>query len=215
MEPETRAGETAEARPVVVVSQCLGFAPVRYDGLVLEDQFVRALGNHVQIVQVCPEVGIGLGVPRDPIRILQQRGQRRLLQPSTGRDLTAAMREFAESFLDRAGPVDGFILKSRSPSCGIKDVKIFDAVADAPAMGKDAGFFAAAVLRRWPHAAIEDERRLANPRLRRHFLVRLFAAARLRAVRGQGKLAYLAPQRLFEPYPAGLMELADSADPPA
>src|SRR5262245_32469134 len=60
----------ADVRPIVVVSQCLGFAAVRYDGRVLRDDFVKALSQHVTFTQVCPEVGIGLGVPRAPIRIV-------------------------------------------------------------------------------------------------------------------------------------------------
>ena len=104
--------------PIVVVSQCLGFAAVRYNGQMLQDGFVKALADHVQFVQVCPEVGIGLGVPRDPIRIVSDKNGRRLVQPASGRDLTTDMTRFSDGFLSGAGPVDGFILKSRSPSCG-------------------------------------------------------------------------------------------------
>lgn len=185
------AKPVGEIKPVVVVSQCLGFAAVRYNGAMLRDDFVHALGRHVQFAQVCPEVAIGLGVPRDPIRIIERHGERSLVQPSTGRDLSEPMRQFAESFLDNAGPVDGFILKNRSPSCGIKDVKIFAAAEKAPAVGKSTGFFAAAVLRRCAHAAIEDEGRLTNSRLRHHFLTRVFANARLREARRQRQPAAL------------------------
>lgn len=197
------------AKPVVVVSQCLGFAAVRYNGAMLQDDFVQALQKHVQFVQVCPEVGIGLGVPRDPIKIVSGRTgrqksgtrwnaslpkiqpERRLVQPSTGRDLTELMQGYSRKFLDNVGPVDGFILKSRSPSCGIKDVKVF---ADAPGnmpLPKSSGFFAEAVLERFPLAAIEDEGRLTNFRLRHHFLVKLYANAHLREVQSAGKLAGL------------------------
>lgn len=174
-----------------MVSQCLGFAAVRYNGAVLRDDFVQALAKHVHFVPVCPEVAIGLGVPRDPIRLVAGGDSVRLVQPSTGRDLTAPMREFAESFLDQAGEVDGFILKSRSPSCGLKDAKVHARAENSPAVGKSAGLFTQAVLRRCPCAAIEDEGRLTNARLRHHFLVRLFAAAELRAVRARGTMAAL------------------------
>jgi uncharacterized protein YbgA (DUF1722 family)/uncharacterized protein YbbK (DUF523 family) len=181
----------AEIKPSIVVSQCLGFAAVRYDGAILRDDFVRALQGHVNFIQVCPEVGIGLGVPRDPIRILTGSNGRRLVQPSTARDLTQKMTQFAHKFLQNLDAVDGFILKSRSPSCGIKDVKTF---ADAPGNmpgSKQSGFFAEAVLEQFPRAAIEDEGRLTNFRLRHHFLVKLFANARLRAVQQSGQMAAL------------------------
>ena len=126
-------------KPVVVVSQCLGFAAVRYNGAMLQDDFVRALGEHVRFVQVCPEVGIGLGVPRDPIRIVGKGSERRLVQPATGRDVTAPMERFSRNFLESVEPVDGFILKSRSPSCGIKDVKVHANMEAAATIGKTAG----------------------------------------------------------------------------
>ena len=183
-----RAGEV---RPVVVVSQCLGFAAVRYNGAILQDDFVHALTEHVRFVQVCPEVGIGLGVPRDPVHIVAEGASRRLIQPATGRDLSEPMRRFAETFLESVAPVDGFILKSRSPSCGIKDVKVRAPAPASHTLSKSAGFFAEAVLRQFPGAAIEDEGRLTNARLRHHFLVRLFASPRLRAVRDRGAMAEL------------------------
>jgi uncharacterized protein YbgA (DUF1722 family)/uncharacterized protein YbbK (DUF523 family) len=173
-----------------VVSQCLGFAAVRYDGQVLQEPFVRSLADHVQFIQVCPEVGIGLGVPRDPIRLVVEQGGRRLVQPSAGRDLTEDMHRFAGGFLDQVGLVDGFILKSRSPSCGIKDVKQFSADGENPT-SKSSGFFAEAVLNRFPHAAIEDEGRLTNLRLRHHFLTKLFLVARFRQLQATPTMADL------------------------
>jgi uncharacterized protein YbgA (DUF1722 family)/uncharacterized protein YbbK (DUF523 family) len=176
-------------RPVVVVSQCLGFAAVRYNGQMLQDSFVQSLANHVQFKEVCPEVGIGLGVPRDPIRIVVDESGRRLIQPTTGRDLTDLMHRFGSTFLSGLQAVDGFILKSRSPSCGIKDVKVFS--PDSQPLPKSSGLFAEAVQASFPEAVIEDEGRLTNFRIRHHFLTRLFAAARLRRIRGRQAMADL------------------------
>jgi uncharacterized protein YbgA (DUF1722 family)/uncharacterized protein YbbK (DUF523 family) len=180
-----------DVQPIVVVSQCLGFAAVRYNGAMLQDDFVQALGRHVQFVQVCPEVGIGLGVPRDPIRLIVENDERRLVQPSTHRDLTALMHRFSTQFLDDLRHADGFILKSRSPSCAIKDSKTYFASGPMPAPGKGPGLFAEHVLRRFPHAAIEDEGRLTSFRLRHHFLAKLFANARLRQAGAKGSRAAL------------------------
>ena len=146
----------------------------------LQDDFVQALNAHVKFVQVCPEVGIGLGVPRDPIRLVADLSGPRLVQPSTGSELTAPMQRFAGEFFDQIGPVDGFILKSRSPSCGIKDVKLHLGVDSPMTVGKASGVFAEAVMKRFSSAAIEDEGRLTSAKLRHNFLVRLFAHARLR-----------------------------------
>ncbi|HYE97953.1 MAG TPA: DUF523 and DUF1722 domain-containing protein [Planctomycetota bacterium] len=170
------------ARPILAMSLCLGDAPVRYDGAAIADPFVKRLLPHVELKPVCPEVEIGLGIPRDPIRI--DRG--RLVQPSTGADLTERMRTFADRWLSGLGEVDGFLLKSRSPSCGIRDTKRFRGGRVA---GRGAGLFAEAVLALYPHAAVEDEARLSDGGLRERFLTKLFALAELRRVRRTSDLA--------------------------
>ena len=173
------------ARPAVVVSKCLGFTACRYNGLMISSDVVKALMPFVDFVPVCPEVEIGLGVPRDPIRVATGANGLRLLQPSTGADVTGAMVRFAASFLGSLPVVDGFILKNRSPSCGIKDVKIYRGVEKEAAVGKGAGFFGAAVLAKFPAHPVEDEGRLMNFRIREHFLTSLYALARFRATRGR------------------------------
>jgi uncharacterized protein YbgA (DUF1722 family)/uncharacterized protein YbbK (DUF523 family) len=175
----------ASVRPTVVVSKCLGFAACRYNGLAISSDVVKALAPHVDFVPVCPEVEIGLGVPRDPIRVAGVPGGLRLLQPSTGADVTDRMTRFAASFLDALPAADGFILKSRSPSCGFRDVKVFRGVEKEAAVGKGAGFFGGAVTERFPGYPVEDEGRLLNFRIREHFLAGLWAFARFRAARGR------------------------------
>jgi uncharacterized protein YbgA (DUF1722 family)/uncharacterized protein YbbK (DUF523 family) len=141
------------------------------------------LEPHVEYVPVCPEVEIGLGVPRDPIRIERapkddEVGGLRLVQPSTGRDLTESMVAFGHQFADSTAQVDGLLLKNRSPSCGIGDVKVY--VGEVPATGKGQGMFAAVMAERYPTAPMEDEGRLTNAEIRHHWLTRLYAMARLR-----------------------------------
>ncbi len=171
----------SEQKPIVVVSQCLGFGAVRYNGLMVENSFIAALEKHVRFVPVCPEVGIGLGVPRDPIRIVTLKSARRLIQPSTASDLTERMSAFADSFLRGIAEVDGFILKSRSPSCGVHDVKLFASATAEDSDGKGSGLFAERVLRDFPFAAVESEARLGDFRCRHNFLIKLFTLQRLRS----------------------------------
>ncbi len=170
-------------KPRVVVSRCLEFDNCRFNGQMISSPIVRMLKPFVEFVPVCPEVEAGLGVPRDPIRITGFDADRRLVQPSTGRDITADMRGFIKKFFETLGEVDGFILKSRSPSCGFADVKIYGA-ADAKApSGKGGGFFGEAVMEGYGDLAVEDEGRLNNFRIREHFLTRLFAITRFRKER--------------------------------
>jgi uncharacterized protein YbbK (DUF523 family) len=157
------------ARPIVVVSRCLGFDACRYDGTMIPAPFLAEILSRAKVIKVCPEVAIGLGIPRDTIRIEETGGERRLIQPATGLDLTGRMRAFRDSFLDGLPAIDGFILKSRSPSCALLDANV-----------PGPGLFAAGVLARFPEAAIEDEARLADPDIRSRFLALILSSAALR-----------------------------------
>jgi len=167
-------------KPRVVVSRCLGFEACRYDGSILRDRLIDLLEPHVAFVDVCPEAHIGLGTPRLPVRLVQFGKELKLLQPGTDVDATRDMQTFIEDFLQNNGDTDGFLLKSRSPSCGISDVKVYATTERAAAIGKGAGMFGAAVLEHFPTAAIEDEGRLRNFNLREHFLIKIFTLARYR-----------------------------------
>lgn len=179
------------AKPTLIVSKCLGFAACRWNGLVIADDFVDRLQSYVNFLPVCAEVEIGLGVPRDPIRVVSQDGSLRLVQPATGKDVTEAMQRFSESYLSSTGPVDGFILKGRSPSCGIKDVKVYPGAGKVAAESKSAGFFGGKALEMFPDLPIEEEGRLTNFKIREHFLTRIFALAQLRSVVASGAMRQL------------------------
>jgi uncharacterized protein YbbK (DUF523 family)/uncharacterized protein YbgA (DUF1722 family) len=134
---------------------------------------------------ICPEVAVGLGVPREPIRLVRRQGGTALIQPATGRDLTEPMHDFASRYLRELPEVDGFLLKARSPSCGIHGVKVFLGATAAIPAGRDAGKFAAAVMGRFPDHPVEHEGRLTNPRLLDDFLTGLFTIADVRRARHQ------------------------------
>ncbi len=184
--------ELLSPRPVLVISRCLGFEACRWNGEIIQDGFVDLLRRHVECITVCPEVEIGLGTPREPIRVESEKGELRLVQPATGRDVTREILAFCHSFLRSLGEVDGFLLKARSPSCGIGDVRIYPyGRSDSGAMGKGPGFFGGEVLRRFPLHPAESEGRLRNFRLREHFLVRIFTLARFREARRKGGMGAL------------------------
>lgn len=175
-------------RPKVVVSACLGFAAVRYSGELIPDQIVAALRAHVDFIPVCPEVEIGLGVPRPTVRLVRAREGVRMVQPLTGEDLTERMAAFSEGFLASLGQVEGFILKNRSPSCALKDAKVYAYPDQGGAVARGPGLFAQAVEAAFPLLPKEDEGRLTNARIRAHFLTRIFALARIRRLRDLGSL---------------------------
>lgn len=86
-------------QPVITVSKCLGFAKCRYNGQTILDAFVEKLKPYGKLRTVCPELEIGPGVPRDPVRIISVKGNLRLIQPATGSDITDKMRNFADAYL--------------------------------------------------------------------------------------------------------------------
>jgi len=169
-----------ETKPHVVFSRCLGFEHCRYNGNIIQEQAVEHLKPFVEIETVCPEVEIGLGIPREPIRLVGDVAAPTLVQPATGLDVTKKMQAFIKKRLAGLDSPDGFILKYSSPSCGPREVKCYVNEKKGAASTKTAGMFGGAVMRAFPGCVIEDEGRLKNFDIRQHFLTRLFARARLR-----------------------------------
>jgi len=175
----------AFAKPKLVISKCIEFESCRWNGLMISSDAVKLLKPFAELTTVCPEMAIGLGVPRAPVRIISEKGTLKLIQAETNLDLTDKMQEFVTSFLDSISDVDAFILKERSPSCGTKTVKVYPGMGKAgPIHAHGAGFFGKAVMDRSPDIPIEDEGRLMNYDIREHFLTRIFTLAAFREVRG-------------------------------
>ncbi|TAM56036.1 MAG: DUF1722 domain-containing protein [Acidobacteria bacterium] len=168
-------------RPIRIgVSSCLLGRKVRFDGGHKRDDFlVDTFGNWVEWVPVCPEVEVGMGTPRESIRLVSTPGGVRVLAPTSGTDWTGAMTAFAAARVAALAAEDlcGYVLKKDSPTCGMERVKVYGAGAPARS-GR--GVFAAALLARYPNLPVEEEGRLGDPRLRENFVERVFAYHRLR-----------------------------------
>jgi len=160
-------------RPRVGVSSCLLGEEVRFNGGHKRYRFLTdELGPHVDWVPYCPEVMIGLGTPREPIRLT---ADGRLVNRGGTADHTDAMTALALP----PGDLDGYVFKAKSPSCGIRAIPRYD--QDGLAAGHDGrGLYAGRVLDAFPLLAVEDEGRLNDAGLREAFCERVFAAARLR-----------------------------------
>ena len=167
-------------RPRIGISKCLEFDMCRYDGSRINNNFVRIMRKYVDFITVCPEVGIGLGSPRKPIRLVNIDGQKNLYQPSTEKNLTDDMHNFTKKFVASATNLDGFIFKRDSPTCGISDVRLYHKLGDHVGYDKTSGMFSEGVLREFPNIVKEDEKRLDNIPIRENFLTRIFVLADLR-----------------------------------
>lgn len=157
------------------ISACLLGESVRYDG---GDKRAPLLCDvvacRVDWVPICPEVEIGLGTPRPPMLLLGHGRSPRLWTPSTGADHTRAMREWARGRVAAlAGEgLAGYVLKSRSPSCGLRGVPLHD--GDGREVGAGSGLFASALANGMPQLPLAEENELDDPAALTQFLRRAF-----------------------------------------
>jgi uncharacterized protein YbgA (DUF1722 family)/uncharacterized protein YbbK (DUF523 family) len=168
------------------ISSCLLGEHVRFDGNHKRDAFlVEVFGRHVTWVPVCPEVEMGLGVPRETMRLERHGQEIRLVTPKTGADHTDRLRTFAAQRLAALSQerLCGYILKKDSPSCGMERVRLYPSTGVPDRSGQ--GLFAAALMQRFPHLPVEEEGRLQDPRLRENFIARVFAYQRWGQMAGQ------------------------------
>jgi uncharacterized protein YbgA (DUF1722 family)/uncharacterized protein YbbK (DUF523 family) len=162
------------------VSSCLLGNAVRYDGGHEKDAFVTgALSRFVTFVPACPEVEVGMGTPRETVRLVRLGGGVRMIGHRSGTDHTDAMRRWAEGRVRQLEAEDlcGWVLKKDSPSCGMEQVKVHSKGAGTR---NGRGLFAQALMERMPILPVEEEGRLDDPRLRENFIERVFAYWRLK-----------------------------------
>lgn len=170
------------------VSACLLGEKVRFDGGHKRDSFLTGtLARFVTFVPVCPEFDLGLGAPRESMRLVAgPDGAPRLLAPRSGLDHTRAMERYAKRKLDEIEALDlsGFVLKKDSPTCGLERVRVYSEAGMPSRNGR--GLFAAALVERFPLLPVEEEGRLSDLKLRENFLERVFAWRRLRDLFARG-----------------------------
>lgn len=172
-------------KPNLILSKCLEYCRCRYNGDKIPDKFVRDLEKHVNYIKICPEVEVGLGVPRNSIRLIKKNGEYRLVDSMTGEDHTEKMDDYIEELSSKLNEekIEGFIAKNRSPSCASNDSKVYPKAGKIPALGqKRAGYFTENFLAEFPSLVIENEGRLKNFKLRENFLIKIFMLADLRNV---------------------------------
>lgn len=179
---------TARTKLRLGVSACLLGHEVRYDGQHKRCGFVvDVLGPFVEWVPVCPELEVGMGVPREPVRLVGPSGDPRMIAERSGRDHTEAMQRFAEARVRELERLDlcGWVTKKDSPSCGMERVRVHPAKGGAPRRD-GIGLFARVLMERMPLLPVEEEGRLEDPALRESFLERVFALARWKAAVAKG-----------------------------
>lgn len=176
------------ARPIRVgISACLLGQEVRFDGGHKRDRYITdTLGQFFEWVLVCPEVEMGLGTPRETLRLVGDPEAPRLVFAKTGEDQTAPMQAWANSRLEALAKANlsGYILKSDSPSCGMERVRVYGASGVPSKQG--VGIFARVLMDRFPLLPVEEEGRLHDLPLRENFVERIFCYRRWRDLVASG-----------------------------
>ncbi len=170
--------DNSRGKLIIGISSCLVGQPVRYDGSSKHSRYITdTLGQYFEFRPYCPEVAIGLSIPRPPIRLVKQSEKVRAVGiKNPDQDVTDDLIIFAESVSDECTDICGYIFKSKSPSCGMERVKLFKENGDLA--GTESGVFASKIMQRNPALPVEEEGRLMNPSLRENFVERVFVYAR-------------------------------------
>lgn len=167
------------------ISACLVGERVRYDGNHKHDAYITGtLGLAFELVAVCPEVAIGMGVPRPPIRLVGDVAQPRAVgvaDPTL--DVSAALTSYGRRIAAELDDISGYIFKAKSPSCGLQRVKVYGGGAPA---AQGVGLYAREIVTRRPLLPVEEEGRLGDPVLRENFIARVFAYRRWQELLASG-----------------------------
>ncbi|MFJ3486390.1 YbgA family protein [Pseudomonas sp. NPDC090202] len=165
-------------RPRLGVSACLMGVEVRYNGGHKESHLLtRSLNDYFDFVPACPEVAIGMGVPREPIRLVGDPEHPQAV--GTVREdlnVTEALADYGVHMAEAMDDICGYIFMQKSPSCGLERVKVYrdnGALFDAGARG----IYAQAFCVRQPDLPVEEAGRLCDPVLRENFITRVYAYA--------------------------------------
>ncbi|MBP5096324.1 Uncharacterized conserved protein YbgA, DUF1722 family [Pseudomonas sp. NFPP10] len=175
------------AKPKIAISACLMGVEVRYNGGHKESRLCsRVLCDYFDFVPLCPEVAIGLGTPREPIRLVGTPEQPRATGTrDSSLDVTQPLADYAEHMAGQLGDICGYIFMQSSPSCGLERVKVYQANG-IPHRSGGRGIYAQAFCARHPDLPVEEAGRLNDPVLRENFLTRVFVYRDWQALVQQG-----------------------------
>jgi uncharacterized protein YbgA (DUF1722 family)/uncharacterized protein YbbK (DUF523 family) len=174
-------------KPKLGISACLMGAEVRYNGGHKQSLLcTQVLTEHFEFITACPEVAIGLGIPRETIRLVGDAEQPQAVGTiSADLNVTKELAAYGEQMAVELGDICGYIFMQKSPSCGLERVKVYRENG-APVDGGGTGIYAKAFCARHPNLPVEEDGRLNDPVLRENFITRVFAYAAWQALCAQG-----------------------------
>ncbi|NWB98918.1 DUF1722 domain-containing protein [Pseudomonas gingeri] len=164
-------------KPRIAVSACLMGIEVRYNGGHKESRLCsRSLSEHFDFIPLCPEAAIGLGIPREPIRLVGDPQQPRAVgSVHAETDVTQPLADYGQRMAAELTDICGYIFMQKSPSCGLERVKVYQDNGRPAEDGR--GIYAQAFCAKHPDLPVEEDGRLNDAVLRENFLTRVFAYA--------------------------------------
>lgn len=171
------------------ISSCLLGNEVRFDAGHKHSAYItQTLGRYFEFVPYCPEVAIGLGIPRPPLRLVNVDGAVRVRGVrDPAQDVTDALAEYGRTIAGGLGDVSGYLFKKGSPSCGMERVKVYHAESGHP-VDSASGIYARAIMQALPELPVEEEGRLMDARLRENFVERVFIYHRWHCYSARGMI---------------------------
>ncbi|MEF9899190.1 MAG: DUF523 and DUF1722 domain-containing protein [Pseudomonas sp.] len=173
-------------KPKIAVSACLTGAQVRYNGGHKASRLCAVLGEYFELVPVCPEIAIGLGVPRAPIRLVgNSQSPQAVMSHDSALELSGPLQAYGHQMARELTDICGYIFMQKSPSCGLERVKVYRA-NDKPAHIDGRGLYAAAFCEQRLDLPVEEDGRLCDPVLRENFITRVYAFADWQQLQTEG-----------------------------
>ena len=165
---------------LIGVSSCLLGQPVRFDGGHKKDRYLMdVLSEYFEWLPICPELEVGMGVPRESVKLVGLPDAPEMIGNKSGKNWTTLMNQYAEKKMHSISKkgICGYILKKDSPTCGIERVRVYNSKGIPAKNGQ--GLYARVLIETYPLLPVEEEGRLTDPALRESFIIRVFGYARL------------------------------------
>ncbi|WP_019528800.1 DUF523 domain-containing protein [Dasania marina] len=168
------------SKPIIGIISCLMGEAVRYDGSdKKQPQLLADISGHFQLQAYCPEMAIGLGVPREPIHLVERDGHIRCVGTATASlDVTEALQQLAQQHAQQHQQLSGYIFKRGSPSCGSRNVKL---LKNRQLQRNAVGLYAQQLMANFPELPVADEDQLQLPQQHAQFIQAVYAYHRNRA----------------------------------
>ena len=166
------------------ISSCLMGEKVRFDSGHKRNAYINGiLSNFFEFTAFCPEVEIGLSIPREPIRLVTLNDKVSCVGTRNPElDVTENLYRSADEQQFWHRQLCGYILKKGSPSCGMERVRLYK--GDIPdRIG--VGLYAERLMQNFPDLPVEEEGRLEDPVLRENFIQRVYIYSRWQKLMAQ------------------------------